>query len=145
MPPKRELDVSKVKKLRDSGATWQDVAGELGWNVSALRERLQREGYFALEYREKYNNQSPSIETVDGVSIDWEAAERMFMAGCEIKDVAASFGVNEDYFSERYKKCTKSALPSLEYWVEQCRAKGRCALKMAQYEALLKKRIDVNV
>lgn len=145
MPAKRDLDMEAVKRLRESGATWQDVAGQLGWNVSALRERLQRDGYFAMEYKQKYTQNSPQIEVVDGVPIDWESAEKLFMAGCEIKDVAAAFGVNEDYFAERYKKSANSALPALEYWVEQCRAKGRCALKLAQYEALLRRKVDVNV
>lgn len=146
MPPKRELDIGRIKELRGNGATWQEIAVVLGWNVSALRARLRNDGYFATEYREKYLSAKKAQfkDDLDGVPIDWNAAEKMFMAGCDAKDVAASFGVNETYFAERYAKSKQAVHPSLDFWIEQCRAQGRCALKLAQYEHLLKRRLIDN-
>lgn len=147
MPAKRELDLAVVENLRNQGKTWQEIAVELGWNVSGLRCRLRQEGYLQREYRHDFiasKKRDEAADNADGVPIDWAWAEKMFMAGCELRDVAASFGVNEKYFSARYQKSAEAVHPDINFWIEQCRAKGRCALKLAQYETLLKRKLERN-
>lgn len=132
MTKKRDLNIRDVQKLRNAGATWQNVAASLGWNMSALRDRLRREGYF--EKPENLTQEdTPKEDTADGVFISWTTAENLLKAGCQVADVAATFGVTADYFKSRYLKSRFSRFGNFESFLLSCRAAGRCELKEALF------------
>lgn len=132
MTKKRELNLKEVQKLRNNGATWQNVANSLGWNMSALRDRLRREGYFEKPEMLTQDD-TPKEDNADGVFINWTTAENLLKAGCQVADVAATFGVSAEYFEKRYLASRFSRFSNFTAFLLSCRAAGRCELKEALF------------
>lgn len=126
MTKKRELDLKEVARLRDAGNSWQDVGQKLGWNVSALRERLRREGYQEKQKSEKKKRKAGGTTSADGLVIDWEAVRERLAIGCQAADVAGALGVNVEYLANRFSSWERAPVSKFASFVLLCRAEGRC-------------------
>lgn len=139
MTAKRQINLAEITGLRRQGKNWADIAAALNWNVSALRDRLKREGW-----RDPAGTASPSdperpaeIDEADGVAIDWLEVERRLKAGCTWNDCAAAIGLNWEYLATRYKNSKFSQFEDWEIFVAKCRAAGRCELVEGVFNAAL--------
>lgn len=46
MSKPRPLDYAELQRMRDRGMTWKAIADELHWSAAALRDRLNRDGWY---------------------------------------------------------------------------------------------------
>lgn len=135
MTQKRSLDVNDLKARREAGQTWQQIANDLKWNLSALRDRLRRDN---IEIDDggaggSFEKSSQKTDNIDNIEIDWQRVEDLIKVGCTLEDVAGSFGFSRDYLAQRYIKSQYAKYNNIEIFYYSCRALGRCELQTALF------------
>lgn len=140
MTQRRELNLEVVKQYRAAGKAWQEIAVALGWNISALRDRLRREGFFdngeqaATEMAMAAGvATAPEIDEKDGVKIDWKQVTDLLKTGNSVADTAAFFGINPQYLKNRYDSYEKRRFSDFSHFFTFCRALGRCEVRQSLF------------
>lgn len=67
--------------------------------------------------------------------IDWDKVDQLFIAGCNVTQVAASLGVARVTL---YRKCEEEKKVTLDTYHEEKRANGDSLLLAAQYQKAIK-------
>lgn len=125
MSKKRPLDLKEVDRLWGQGLLWREIAEKLGWGPSALKERLNKEGWRPPERVEVPKEGTPPKKEKRGT-----LKERLYdqlKSGVSVETLAAAMGKSPAELAKA-AKCDLSAL------MTQARAAAEVELAGAIYE-----------
>lgn len=127
MSKKRPLDLKEVERLWGQGLLWREIAERLGWGPSALKERLNKEGWRPPEREPAAKEKAAPKEKRQGLK---ERLYNQLKSGVSVETLAAAMGKSPTELAKA-AKCDLAAL------MTQARAAAEVELAGAIYERAL--------
>lgn len=123
-----------------AGYNGKEIAAKFGVSFNTLQRRCQKEqgwsiGDYIRKSPERIVEQFDMPENVGSKFTTWDRIDKMLEAGCPGTEIAATFGMDPEYFAKLIRLKYKESLTDTR---KQKKLKGDAQLRIRQYDLAMK-------